>query len=186
LRSSKIVVRPERGGRYPGDDIVRPFPSRPAKLLGRTTAIESERTDVTRILNALELGQPQASRELLPLVYTELRRLAAQRLARERGQSRDDPPPDDAARAKLREQAFSWLKAELSAWQQFLKTADSGNNELVAKTLNHWKTDTDLAGIRDEPGLWRLPVEERTALEEFWREVNRLVTRAGCPSQFAR
>ena len=40
--------------------------------------------DVTGILSALEKGEPQAAEELLPLVYDELRRLAAQRLAQER------------------------------------------------------------------------------------------------------
>jgi RNA polymerase sigma factor (TIGR02999 family) len=39
--------------------------------------------DVTRILSAIEHGDPQSSEELLPLVYRELRRLAKQRLARE-------------------------------------------------------------------------------------------------------
>jgi RNA polymerase sigma factor (TIGR02999 family) len=40
--------------------------------------------DVTRLLSALEQGDPSAAGKLLPLVYDELRRLAAQRLARER------------------------------------------------------------------------------------------------------
>src|SRR5437588_3280126 len=40
--------------------------------------------DVTCILSAIEQGDPQAAEQLLPLVYDELRRLAAQRLARER------------------------------------------------------------------------------------------------------
>jgi RNA polymerase sigma factor (TIGR02999 family) len=39
--------------------------------------------EVTLILEAIELGDPEASDRLLPLVYTELRLLAAQRLARE-------------------------------------------------------------------------------------------------------
>jgi RNA polymerase sigma factor (TIGR02999 family) len=39
--------------------------------------------DVTQLLIALEQGDPKAAQELLPLVYDELRRLAAQRLARE-------------------------------------------------------------------------------------------------------
>ena len=39
--------------------------------------------DVTRILSAIEQGDPQAAEQLLPLVYDELRRLAARRLARE-------------------------------------------------------------------------------------------------------
>ncbi len=41
-------------------------------------------SEVTRILDAIEQGQPHAAEQLLPLVYDELRRLAAQRLARER------------------------------------------------------------------------------------------------------
>jgi RNA polymerase sigma factor (TIGR02999 family) len=47
------------------------------------TPIEPERSDVTKILEALGRGEPQAARELLPLVYEELRRLAARRLAQE-------------------------------------------------------------------------------------------------------
>jgi RNA polymerase sigma factor (TIGR02999 family) len=40
-------------------------------------------SDVTNILSAIEGGDLQAAEKLLPLVYEELRRLAAQRLARE-------------------------------------------------------------------------------------------------------
>src|SRR5262249_16042380 len=39
--------------------------------------------DVTRILSAIEQGDPNAAEQLLPLVYDELRRLAAQKLAQE-------------------------------------------------------------------------------------------------------
>ena len=41
-------------------------------------------SDVTHILNAIEQGDPQAAEQLLPLVYDELRRLAAQKLAQEK------------------------------------------------------------------------------------------------------
>src|SRR5438876_4090045 len=41
-------------------------------------------SDVTRILAAIEQGDPHASGQLLPLVYDELRKLAAQRLAQEK------------------------------------------------------------------------------------------------------
>jgi RNA polymerase sigma factor (TIGR02999 family) len=40
--------------------------------------------DITRILSAIEQGDSRASEELLPLVYDERRKLAAQRLAQER------------------------------------------------------------------------------------------------------
>src|SRR4051812_2814705 len=41
-------------------------------------------SDVTRILAQIEQGQPQAAEKLLPLVYEELKKLAAVRLAREK------------------------------------------------------------------------------------------------------
>src|SRR5262245_15834671 len=40
--------------------------------------------DVTRILSAIEGGDAKAAEQLLPLVYDELRKLAAQRLAQEK------------------------------------------------------------------------------------------------------
>lgn len=41
-------------------------------------------SDVTRILSAIEGGDPKAANELLPLVYEELRLLAAQKMAQEK------------------------------------------------------------------------------------------------------
>jgi RNA polymerase sigma factor (TIGR02999 family) len=41
-------------------------------------------SDVTRILSAIEQGDPHAAEQLLPLLYDELRQLAAQRLAQEK------------------------------------------------------------------------------------------------------
>ena len=41
-------------------------------------------TEVTRILTAIDRGDPSAAEQLLPLVYDELRQLAAQRLAQEK------------------------------------------------------------------------------------------------------
>lgn len=46
--------------------------------------------EVTQILSAIEQGDPHAAEELLPLVYAELRKLAAQKLSQEaRGQTLD-------------------------------------------------------------------------------------------------
>ena len=41
-------------------------------------------SDVSRILTAIEQGEPQAAERLLPLVYDELRKLASQRLAEQK------------------------------------------------------------------------------------------------------
>jgi RNA polymerase sigma factor (TIGR02999 family) len=41
-------------------------------------------SEVTRILSAIEQGDPRAAEQLLPLVYDELRKLAAQKMAQEK------------------------------------------------------------------------------------------------------
>jgi RNA polymerase sigma factor (TIGR02999 family) len=48
-----------------------------------TTSIRDDRSDLRPIAGDFHNGEPRPARELLPLVYDELRRLAAQRLARE-------------------------------------------------------------------------------------------------------
>ena len=40
-------------------------------------------TEASQLLNAIQQGDPHAAEQLLPLVYDELRRLAAHHLARE-------------------------------------------------------------------------------------------------------
>jgi hypothetical protein len=55
----------------------------PRSLVGPAGCILGDMADVTRILTAIEAGDPRAAEQLLPLVYDELRRLAADKLARE-------------------------------------------------------------------------------------------------------
>src|SRR5262245_51890780 len=64
------------------NDYTRPIASLPHPVLPMS--------DVTRILSAIEQGDPTAAEQLLPLVYDELRRLAAHKLAKEKpGQTLD-------------------------------------------------------------------------------------------------
>src|SRR5262249_22063281 len=64
-----VVPRPSRADRLP--------------VRGRSVILASM-SDVTHVLSAIEAGDPQAAERLLPLVYDELRKLAAQRLAQEK------------------------------------------------------------------------------------------------------
>ena len=52
-------------------------------------------SDVTRILNAIERGDAKATDELLPLVYEELRVLAAQKLSQEKPGQTLQAVPDE-------------------------------------------------------------------------------------------
>jgi len=51
---------------------------------GRRVAYSGGMSEVTRILSAIEKGDPHAAEQLLPLVYDELRKLAAAKLAQEK------------------------------------------------------------------------------------------------------
>jgi serine/threonine protein kinase/Tfp pilus assembly protein PilF len=95
------------------------------------------------------------------------------------GRGKDEPMPDDAAKAKLREQALGWLRADLAAWGEVLDgTKEPARKQKVAGTIAHWKEDADLAGIRDEQALARLPEAEREAFRTLWADVDRLLAKA--------
>jgi tetratricopeptide (TPR) repeat protein/tRNA A-37 threonylcarbamoyl transferase component Bud32 len=94
------------------------------------------------------------------------------------GMGKDNPPPDEAAKARLRKQALDWLEQEFSAWKQVSTIAGPSNSELVADTLAHWKKDADLASVRSPEALLRLPLDEQAAWEVIWEEVEVLRTKA--------
>ena len=72
------------------------------------------------------------------------------------GQGKDDPPLDDAKKAHWRKQAIDWLKADLAARSKILATGPPQAKQLVTQTLQHWKADTDLAGLRDADAMAKL------------------------------
>ncbi len=94
------------------------------------------------------------------------------------GQGKDEPPPDEAARAKLRGQALGWLKAELSAWSRILAGGNPKVRASVREILEHWKVDPDLAGVHNEAGLAKLPAEERPAWLALWADVETLLKKS--------
>ncbi|MBM4025037.1 MAG: RNA polymerase subunit sigma [Planctomycetes bacterium] len=86
-------------------------------------------SDVTRILNAIERGDAKATDELLPLVYEELRLLAAQKLSRE--------PPGQTlqATALVHEAYLRLVEAECRSWNSrnhfFMAAAEAMRRILV-------------------------------------------------------
>jgi hypothetical protein len=95
------------------------------------------------------------------------------------GSGQDDPRPDDAAKSKLRSQGRNWLRSDLAAWDRI--ALDSGKKQLVSDSISHWKTDTDLALIRDEKSLSKLPEAERQEWRALWADVNQLITKVNQP-----
>jgi tetratricopeptide (TPR) repeat protein len=94
------------------------------------------------------------------------------------GQGADADTLDTAARARLRQQALDWLRAELAAWRKVLEGDRSKAAPAVRKQMQHWLQDADFAGVRGPQALARLPEAERSAWQKLWAEVEELFVQA--------
>jgi serine/threonine-protein kinase len=94
------------------------------------------------------------------------------------GRSKDDPPPDEATRKRLGDQAREWLSAELADWTKYLQGNGPRARPAVVQALQHWKEDTDLVGVRDPDALKKLPDEEQKAWRALWADVDNLLKKA--------
>ena len=81
------------------------------------------------------------------------------------GRGKDEPPPDDVERARLRNQALTWLRAEFSAKAKVRETGTPEARKDLHETLQRWQEDPDLSGVRDPEALAKLPEAERAT----WR-----------------
>jgi hypothetical protein len=90
----------------------------------------------------------------------------------------DDPPLDEASKARWRNQAIRWLEADLAAWSKVVESGLPRAGGEVARTLQHWKVDTDLAGLRDQAAMARLPENEQARCRALWAEVDILLAKA--------
>ena len=130
-------------------------------------------TDVTRILNAIEQGDPRATEELLPHVYEELRLLAAQKLSHE--------PPGQTlqATALVHEAYIRLVETECRNWNSrnhfFMSAAEAMRRILIEnarrkKALKHGgdqkRIDLDNAAITVEE-----TPDELIALDEALEEL---------------
>jgi RNA polymerase sigma factor (TIGR02999 family) len=126
-------------------------------------------SEVTRVLSAIEGGDPHAADQLLPLVYQELRQLAAQKLAREK------PGQTLEATALVHEAYLRLMKSEPDRhWTGrghfFAAAAEAMRRILVEQARRKGRhkhggglhrTDVDVAGLASP-----LPNNELLALDE--------------------
>jgi RNA polymerase sigma factor (TIGR02999 family) len=141
-------------------------------------------SDVTRILVAIEQGDARAADELLPLVYQELRRLAAQKLSQER------PGQTLQATALVHEAYIRLVGAEAPNWEGrthfFAAAAESMRRILIENARrkqrrkhggDHRRVDLDNADIATEgPSTDLIALDEAlTKLAEEDRVVADLV-----------
>jgi serine/threonine-protein kinase len=88
------------------------------------------------------------------------------------GQGNDAAQLDDRERARLRQQALAWLRADLTYWSKQAESTAPADRALARKTLQHWRDDADLAGLRDDAALKKLPAGERATWQKLWAEVD--------------
>jgi predicted ribosomally synthesized peptide with SipW-like signal peptide len=107
-------------------------------------------------------------------------RLAAARSAAlaSAGQGVDAAGPE-AAKARLRQRALDWLRADLAAWTRLAD--DALFRERTRQALLGWQKDTDLAAVRDAARLALLPDAERGKWRQFWQDVADLLHRIPAP-----
>jgi len=131
-------------------------------------------SEVTHILSAIEQGDPHAAEQLLPLVYDELRKLAAQRMAQEKpGQTLDATALAHEAYLRLVdvEKAQQWNSSG-----HFFAAAAEAMRRILVDQARHKQSQRQGGGCRrqdvehlqiaaPEPSLDLLAVNE--ALERF-------------------
>jgi Flp pilus assembly protein TadD len=94
------------------------------------------------------------------------------------GRGADADQVDDKERARWREQARQWLRADLAAYGKLMESGKTTDRQLVLHRLRGWLAEQDLAGLRDPDAVARLPAGERQACTQLWAEVQALLTRA--------
>ena len=63
-------------------------------------------------------------------------------------------------------------------WTKILDAGPAEMKALVPKALGYWKSDADLAGIRDEKELAKLSEGERETVRQLWKDVESLQKKA--------
>ena len=88
------------------------------------------------------------------------------------GQGKDAATTDAKERGRWRNQALGWLRDDLALWKKEANGVNPKSRVAATQVLQHWKEDSDLAGVRDADGLAKLPGDEREAWSKLWADVD--------------
>jgi RNA polymerase sigma factor (TIGR02999 family) len=134
-------------------------------------------SDVTRILNAVERGDAKAADELLPVIYEELRLLAAQKL------SREAPGQTLQATALVHEAYVRLVGNEPQSWENrghfFAAAAEAMRRILVENARRKRRA-------RHGGGLQRVELSDSVAAEPDERVADDLIALDEALAKFAR
>jgi tetratricopeptide (TPR) repeat protein len=91
------------------------------------------------------------------------------------GQGQDASQLDDQEKARHRQQALTWLQADLAHWSRQAQSAKPEDRTQALQRLRSRQREEDLAGVRGEAALAKLPAGEAEAWRKLWSEVERLL-----------
>jgi hypothetical protein len=74
---------------------------------------------------------------------------------------------------------MEWLRADLNLWTKHLDSGTEAARGEVREALLRWKTERDLAGLRDPEALAKLPADEQPACRKLWADLDALLARTG-------
>jgi hypothetical protein len=125
-----------------------------------------------------ELTRTAADVAELVMRYREevaARQAEAERLSWIRAAGEAFPPAAEDARARLREQAWALVRAEVAAQAQRLSSASPAEAAAARQVLEALLGLPVLAGVRDPAALADLPEPERQTWQALWQDVEGLL-----------
>ena len=147
----------------------------PALLQGKERPAAAELLELARL--CLDYGRPHAAAGLYAAAFAARpdladdlgsghRYAAARAAARAANLGSDLARLGEPERAGLRRQALDWLRADLDLGAKLLRDGRSPDWGLTT-----WRTEADLAGVRDQAALAKLPDAERQEWRRLWADL---------------
>ena len=90
----------------------------------------------------------------------------------------NDAPAEASARSKLRQQALSWLRADLAACTKLVDEGKIADRKTVAELMRQWQREPEFSSVQHPWSLLRLPAEERRRWQKLWADVDDLLKKA--------
>jgi tetratricopeptide (TPR) repeat protein/tRNA A-37 threonylcarbamoyl transferase component Bud32 len=87
------------------------------------------------------------------------------------GQGEDAKQLTSDERVTLRQRALSWFNEVLEYYSKRVKEDQPAIKRNVRRFVSRWQEDVDLASVREQLALDKLPEDERTPWRRFWDEV---------------
>jgi tetratricopeptide (TPR) repeat protein len=78
----------------------------------------------------------------------------------------------------LRQEALTWLRADLAAWRLLLDKDPDKTRPMIVQQMQHWQSDPDFKGVRGPDALAKLPEAERKDWQKLWADVADMLAKA--------